>query len=441
MISALGLVLLSASTPTVSLSLAEVLRQTVLHQPALVSARELTRQAQARRMQIASIDYPQVAATAELFGATANNTATSYLTPPDFVRVGTRPASKADVPAMVPFLDTLAGVGVHYELLDFGYAGAVVDGADARVEAAGALEEKTTADALLRSAEAYFSAAAADEALRVAQDAERRALTHHELAAAAVSAGLRGQIDLVRSNAETAAARLAVIRAKNATRVARAALDAAIGWEVDPAAHYGFEGATSIALGPLPSEAEATQRALERRPDVRALDAQLRAAAFQERAAVAGNYPRILASASLSVRGFDAVPDTVNWDVGLVLSLPIFTGFLTRGATLEAEAASAELSARASSLRQTVIFQVQQARNTLASAEEAIRASESQVEAAALGLSMAETRYAKGLGNIVELADAQAQEGMARIGLIESHLSAALSWAQLQHAMSGLTPP
>lgn len=435
MIALVALLLAAEPAP---LTLDEALRQAVAHQPLLQSVKHRQEIAAAQLVQARSVEYPQVSGAVELLGATANNTATSYLTPTDFARVGTRPRAEAGLSSFTPFVDSLAGIGAHYDLLDFGYTRGTVGAAEASVEAGTADAQQVLQDVLLRVAVAYFDALAAEQALAIARDALTRATQHDALAQAGVRTGLKPPIDLARSQSELQAAKLAVIRGQNSARVAAAGLDTAIGWVPD---HAYVLVAPAVDERPVPEEPAALQAALGSRFDLQALHAQEQGLALQELTARSASYPRLLATSSVSLRGFDGLPQTLNYDLGLVLTVPLFTGFQATGQEQEAAARLAELRAREAGLRDAIAFQLRQARETLASAREAIGAAEAQVHAAQVGLSLAEGRYKQGLGNIVELTDAQAQSEAAQLGLVQSRLNAAVSRVQLEHALGTLRSP
>ncbi len=417
----------------------EALRQAVAHQPKLVSARFEREAASALVTQARSVEYPQVHANAQLFGATDNGDATAYLSAPDFVRVtSARPTPERDISGAVPFVSSLAGVGAHYDLVDFGYTRGVVGSAEAQLDASSQSEKQTLQDVLLRVSTAYFSALAAQETLGVAQDTFKRVQVHFNYAEAGVKSGLKPPNDLPMSQAELQAARLAVIRAQNSLLVFRAQLDTAIGWI--PASAYSL-----VAPPPdervVPEPADAANQAMSNRFDLAALQARERATDMQRLVAYTGNYPRLTATGSLNLRGFDSAPNTVNYDIGLVLDLPIFTGFYVQGQVQELDSRLAALRADEAGLRDAINYQLRQSRETLLSAREAEVASQAEVEAAKASLDLSEGRYRNGLGNIVELTDAESQYDAAQLGLLQSQLAAAISRVQLDYAVGSLRVP
>ena len=433
-------VLLAAPDP---LTLEEAVRQAIQQQPLLEGARQEHEAALARQRQARSVLYPQVNLLGQALGATSNSTAISSITLPDLPRVGSHSNPRAPYS---PGFSSWVGVGAHMRLVDFGATRGEMDAADATAEAVQASRGQLLQDVILRVSTAYYQSAAAEESLQVAVDARLRAQAHHDLAEAGFKSGMKPQIDLARADAELAAVQLQVIRAQNNVAITRSGLDLAIGWEPHPYTLQPppLDEPTKPAENSRPGQDDeqvAIVRALLVRPELLSLQLHARAAEARTRSAHAGYYPVLTATASATWQGYQRAPDTFNWDVGLVLQVPVFNGFLTASAEDEAAAILGQVEARQRSVRDGVLYQVREARSTLASAREAVQASLKQVEGASANLRQAEGRYREGLGNIVELTDAQSQNDAAKQGLVESRLAVALSNVQLLHAYADLQGP
>jgi outer membrane protein len=425
-----------APSPRV-LTFEEALHQAAEHQPLLERYRQERASSVARAAQLRSLNYPQVGIGLQTLAATSNNSPISYLSMTDFARVGN--LGGAAPGSAMPGLSTLVGVGAHYLVTDFGATRHSIEAADASAGVAAYQAGQALQDVLLRAAVAYFQCEAAHETLEIARESLKRADQHHALAAAGVRTGLKPKIDLSRSDAELAAARLDLIRAQNAVAVCHGALDAAMGWwpgEYELAPLPAVEEAPE----PIPDEA-ASELAIRARPDLLALGLEEAGAEAQYRAASSGYFPRLLATASASLRGYNEAPKTFNWDVGLVLSVPVFNGFLTQGQEDEATARLAATRAQVRVARDAMTFQLRQARATVVASREAVRASSAQVVSTLANLEQAEARYREGLGNIVELADAQVQYATAQLGLVQSRTLLAISSVQFKHAYAGLITP
>jgi outer membrane protein len=98
---------------------------------------------------------------------------------------------------------------------------------------------------------------------------------------------------------------------------------------------------------------------------------------------------------------------TWNWGAGLLLSVPVFQGGLTRAQVREAEFNLVSIQAQADAERQQVRLDVEQARLAVRADKEALTASVEALANAQVLLQLAEGRYETGVGSIIELGDAQ----------------------------------
>ena len=101
-------------------------------------------------------------------------------------------------------------------------------------------------------------------------------------------------------------------------------------------------------------------------------------------------------------------------DIGGGVSLPLFSGGLLKGKQEEAESRSREAKATLADVRQQVELDVRTALERLSetAAEEA--AAEESLTLSARELTMAQDRYAAGIGASVDVIEAQAQLARAR---------------------------
>ena len=131
-------------------------------------------------------------------------------------------------------------------------------------------------------------------------------------------------------------------------------------------------------------------------------------AASQQIAALQKNYlPNVTGDASYVWSG-DDYPLQPSWNIGASVNLQVFNGGLTTAQIGEARANLANLKYQEQSLRQQIALQVRQAVLNLTLAHESIRVSEKGLQQARENVELAEGRYKTGVGNIIELTDAQA---------------------------------
>ncbi|MDB4964987.1 MAG: outer rane efflux protein [Myxococcales bacterium] len=391
---------------------------------------------------------PQVGATAQLFVGTANNSTASYLgvSELDLPRIGGSRSTTAASAGFAPSASTIVGIGVDQEIFDFGRISAQAAVADAAAAMARAGAAAVDLDVELAVEEAYHSVLAGRQVLRATEDALVRAETHRDYARAGTKSGMRPPIELTRAEADVAQLRVGVVRAEAGLHIGRAALAAATGAdaaEVDAAEADAAD--TAVDSSPGPALAAVLQIASQHNPAIAAAAAKLRAQHAAVAAVTRELLPNVFASASLTGRAGGAtpssgpgdvpygagwLPDVVNWHVGLVLQWNLFDGTILARRTA-AKARERVAAADLDVARSSVTLATTRGALELDAALQALPALQSAVEAARANQTQAEARFKAGLGNIVELADAEGLLTSSQLQLAVGQFAAARARASL----------
>jgi outer membrane protein len=176
-------------------------------------------------------------------------------------------------------------------------------------------------------------------------------------------------------------------------------------------------------------------KALAARPELATLDQQRQAQEDTIAAARGGYGPTLSASAGASEAGIDLGGLVPNWYGGVTLTWPIFQGGLTRGQVHAAEAGLEILNAQKSTEALQVRFDVDAARLAVRAAKGTIAAADEAAVSAREQLTLAEQRYAAGIGSIIELNDAQLTHSSAAAQVVQARYGLASARAQLQAAL------
>jgi outer membrane protein len=413
--------------PVHSMSLAEALAYARAHQPAVREAVARIR-AQAEQANVPRSQwYPTVGATAQLFAATANNTTGTYVSPGhmDIPRIGATRGTATG--SWSPYASTFVGLGVNQELFDFGRIAAQAAAADALTDVERQRTRSVTLDVTFNVEEAYFSVFAAKAILKASEDAYERSRVHRELANAGVSAGLRSPIELTRANADLAQFDIARVRAQGGLSTAQTVFAATVG---APDAELDVATAPP-APAELPNLSAAIQRAEAADPRLLAAITQLRAAELDTRAIRAETRPNLGLTGTISGRAGAApasgtgtipdnggwVPSVPNWDVGVVLSWPLFDP--TVSARANASRAREQVRTEDVSLvREEETALVREAYAAVDVARTVVPGLRRAVDAARANYDQADARFKAGLGTSVELADAENLRTEAEIQLV-----------------------
>jgi outer membrane protein len=278
------------------------------------------------------------------------------------------------------------------------------------------------------------AARATRDAVGVARETLANQTKHVEQIQAFTEVGTRPEIDLLQARTDQANAEVALINAQNDYATARAVLNQTMG--VEAPASYEVIG---VASPPLPGEEKPldalVDEAVQARPDVAAKIAQLRAQDLSNKA-TAGRYgPSISAGTGFTYNGRELDNLVWNWTGGFALAWPIFEGGLVRATVREGEAQSSALRAEVDITRQQARVEVDQARLTIIAGKAAIAAGERSLANAKARLDLAELRYRTGVGNGIELSDAQLAATNAAFQLLQATLKLDTARAQLQKAL------
>jgi outer membrane protein len=268
----------------------------------------------------------------------------------------------------------------------------------------------------------------------VARDTLANQERHLEQIRAFVEVGTRPPIDLVSQRSNVASSRVRLIQAENGYATARLRLEQAIG--VTDIGPWEIAGA---ALPPLPGEDAAPEvllaEAIAARPEIAALQDQLRSQELTVHALQGGYGPSLGLQASVSESGPRASDLSSIWSGGVVLTWPLFQGGQTRGQVREARANATALEAQVEQLRQQVRVEVEQARLGVRAAVAALAATQDATEAAREQLALAEGRYETGVGSVLELSDAEVSLTVALGQQVQAEFQLATARSQLLRAL------
>jgi outer membrane protein len=206
------------------------------------------------------------------------------------------------------------------------------------------------------------------------------------------------------ARSELARARLHLVDARNAVATGKVALDNAMGLGA---------GAPDYELAEVLTYREITEPledylkiAFAERPDLKMLEDEARAAGARIEEYRGDYLPTVGATAGYSARGQE-LPAANNFDVGVLVTWPIFNGFLTDHEITEAKLHQDAIRHSIEDIRQRIFLQVKSGFLDWQASLERIHRAEQTVTASRVELDLAEKRYEAGLGNIIELTDAQ----------------------------------
>jgi outer membrane protein len=403
-----------AETP--KLSLHDCIDIALKNQPAIRAAQENVNAGRGRETQAVSPFLPQVNASTgysesyALGGAFGNSVTKSYTTT----------------------------VSVNQILYDFGKTGNALDAARWDTRSSQRNMDRTVQDVVLSVKQAYYALLAAKKLVLVAQKTIEQTESHLKQAFAFYRAGSKPRYDVTRAEVEVNSAKLGMINAKNGVRIRTITLNNAMG--IDPGKETEIDDTLPPASA-VPTLEMAQEETLKNRPEMLKAEADIEVAKYRVQAEESNYYPTVSANGAYNWSTGTAEMGTFkgdvmnSWNAGVMLTVPLFQGGLTRGKISEARASMLAMEAQRDATRQSILLEVNQSYADMESAKIRIEVMESSLQKARENLEIAQGRYEAGFGPYIEVTDAQLSAVNAETDYIQAKYDYYLAEAKLLRAM------
>jgi outer membrane protein len=413
--------MLSPAFGGTTLTLRECIDNALANHPSIRAARDALNAGQGRVLQAASPYLPQIAASTGYSenhakgGAFGDTITKSYTT-------------------------TLS---VNQVLYDFGRTGNALDSARFGVQSTEKDIDRVVQEVVLNVKQTYYALLQAKQLVSVAQKTLVQTEDHLKQAEAFFRAGSKPRFDVTRAEVDVNNAKLGLINAENAVRLDTIALYNAMG--LDPVRDVEIEDVLAQPAT-LPQLEAAQTTALKNRPEMLKAQADIQAAQSHLKTEQSSYLPTLSANGAYNwVHGttqmgtFNGIPlqgdIQDSWNAGVMLSMPLFEGGLTKGRVSEARANELSLEAQRDALRQSILLEVNQAYADMESAAARIAVMESSLKSARESLDLAEGRYRAGVGPSLEVTDAQVAAAKAETDHVQALYDYQLAAARLAKAM------
>lgn len=319
------------------------------------------------------------------------------------------------------------GISLSQQLLDFGRTHHAIKASELQLGVTRLNYLQIRQSVLDNVVQAYFNLLRQQQAIEIGEENVRNAEVVLDRANGFLEAGTGAKIAVIQAEADLANAKFGVVQAQGGYGRAQAALAQAMGLNsVDRLKPVD----TSLEL---PEWGIDTVRryAQTTRPDVAVSSLQVALAQTRIRLAKAEYYPTVSASAGYSWGDQTFPPQNTSYNVGLFLSVPLINEPALSGAVGQAKAnyeasverfRNSELTATQEAV--TAYFSLQEARGREAAATEALKAAQENYR-------LASERYKVGVGNSLEVSQAQRQ-------LVEARTQELQARFDVQNAISTL---
>ena len=346
------------------------------------------------------------------------------------------------------------GLSVSYLLYDFGLRAANLENARRLLDAATATQDSTVQAVFLQAIQAFYQTQSSVAALDAASESERAAKASLAAAKARHAAGTATPADSLQAQTAYSQAMLNRISADGNLKIANGALANMLG--LDANIDVKLTGAAGLvssqdmsddndrrtaaihALNSVERDVAALiAEARLKRPDLYAAQAQVDAAKANVDAARAAARPSVSLTASSNQSSSAGVTQRGS-SSGLLLSVPIFSGFAPTYRIRSAQAQVESKNAQLEHLRLQVALEVWTAYQNLNTATQALLTTADLLQSATLSAQVALGRYNAGVGNMLDVLNAQSALAGARQQRIQSSYNWNISRAVLAQAMGSL---
>lgn len=224
--------------------------------------------------------------------------------------------------------------------------------------------------------------------------------------------GFKSKIDVITAEVNLNNAKLDLIRAQNELEKTFATLNNAMGVS-NNISEYIIEGKLEYRDYSIDLD-EVVNEAYQLRPDLKSINLSRDSAKKSKIYAQREYFPTLSGNSSFGARG--AFPIDPSWSVGGIITIPVFNGLLTHNKVNEAKATVMKRESESETLKQNIYLEIKKIYLNFKETKEKIPLTELIVKQAEERLKLAQKRYEIGVGNIIELKDAEIQ-------LINSKLS------------------
>jgi outer membrane protein TolC len=249
--------------------------------------------------------------------------------------------------------------------------------------------------------EAYINTLFAQRLILVQRQALERAGLNLKSVKGFFDVGTRPKSDVVRAEVDVANARVDLIRAENAERVARVALNTAMG----VAATTKFDMVDNLVYVKVTdTNQNLVAEALQRRPEYQQGKLRIESAESLLKRSFRDFFPDVVGTGSV---GGVRTDFNTSWTAGISLNWSIFDGGNRLSRYREAKANLDASQQRLKAVELDISREVEQTRSTVVETDERILAAQAAVASAQENFRLVQGRFDAGVGTILDLTDAQ----------------------------------
>lgn len=335
------------------------------------------------------------------------------------------------------FNQNTATLTLSWLLYDFGQRSANIESAQQLLGAFVATQDATIQSLFLSTLQSYYTAQAARAAVNSVTQAERSALESFQAAEGRYKVGVATPADRLQAQTALSQATLNRIKAEGEARNALGSLANVLGFDAQSRLNLADIQALPTETSFQKNVDTLIEQARLSRPDLKAAEAQLKVAEAGVELARAQGRPTLSLSTGPGWQDVAGVSANTG-NVGLTLSLPIFSGFETSYRVRSAAATAEVRAAQRDRIRSQVALDVWKSYQNLSTATQSLKTTGDLVASAEQSERVALGRYKAGVGTVLDLLAAQSALASARLQRIQAVLDWHVFRATLAQSMGAL---
>jgi len=338
-----------------------------------------------------------------------------------------------------------AAVNLTWTLYDFGNRHGRIRSARHLLDAAAATANSAAQQTILSVVQTYYGVVAADAGLAAARATESTAQRSWDIAKTLREGGVATLADVLQAETAYEQAVLTRVQAAQNAQTSRGALAVVLGLTADQPLKLAAEPVPAEIPGLSARMEDLMAEAIRQRPDLSAARAQVDAAVADISVARAAGRPTISISGGRSyidqtaVAGQNGAFSQKYNQIGVNVTIPIFTGFSVGYGVRQAQAVLQSREANAEQIRLNVSLDVWNAYYTLDSSNQQLATTATLTRTADNNQDVALGRYQAGVGTILDVLTAQTAAANARQVRITAELGWRVARAQLALALGRLS--
>lgn len=353
-------------------------------------------------------------------------------------------------PAGTSYTQQAANLSLSYLLYDFGARDAAIENAKQLIYAASASQNNTIQQLFFMAVQTYYQIQALHASLEAAKQSEQAALTSLKAAETRYQVGTAIPADRLQAKTAYSQAMLNRIQIEGNLRNTEGVLANLIGKEANQSIALQFISLNALPDSYFSDKSKMTRRlekeitalikeARQKRPDLLASEAQIRAAKANIDSARAINKPTISLNAGTGLQHQEGNSSfNTTGMIGVNINIPIFDAYNRLYRIKAAEAQMLSKNAQYQHLYNQVALDVWKAYQDLITATQSIETTTDLVASATRSEEVNLGRYKAGMGNILDVLNAQSALANAKQQRIQAIANWNIARAALAQAIGQL---